>query len=397
MKKWCFYRINTAFLLLFLWGCSFAEQETKREQLVIASWNVQNLFDGADNGFEYDEFKNSAGWNNEKYQARLHGITAALKGESGIRADILALIEVENKEVIQDLAEKSFLNYRWTFFAGAPAYSAMTGQPQAAGQSSLSDSSIGLGILSALPLTETRVHSLHSQDGSIPRPVAEVWVDTGSGPLALLACHWKSKLGGEAKTEAMRRAAAALIVRRLLEIEAESPGTPVIILGDLNENCDEFERINGAYPCALLPDTKKAAALAGKTSNGSRQALQDFLVVSRQKPPRTDSFTGTTAVVFSPWLTMEEDSHENRNESSSQVINQAVPQGSYYYKDDWETIDHFLLNAALFSGQGWNYERFRVLAEPPFTNAEGITQAYNPRTGNGLSDHLPIVLILHKP
>jgi len=357
-----YYRIITAVLVLFLGGCSFAEQEEGARQLIIASWNVQNLFDGSDNGFEYAEFKNSAGWNVEKYQARLNGISNALNGENGVKPHILTLIEVENEAVVRELAENYFPDYRWTFFAGS------------------SSGSVGMGILSALPLTETRVHSFHSPDGGIPRPVAEVWADTGSGPLVLLACHWKSKLEGDSKTEAIRRAGAALVVRRLAEIEAESPGTPVIILGDLNENHDEFERIGGAYLCALISDTDEAAALINKTSAGPRPGSREFLVVSGQKPPHADSFTGTTTAVYSPWMETE-----------------TPYQGSYYYKDAWETIDHFLLNAPLFSGQGWNYEQFRVLTGPPFTDSEGIPQPYNLRSGNGLSDHLPIVLYLYKP
>ena len=395
MKKLIFNRINAVVLVLLFWSCSLAKQEAKSEQLVIASWNMQNLFDGADNGFEYDEFKNSAGWNNEKYQARLHGITAALKGETGIKADILAVMEVENKAVIEDLAEKSFLNYRWIFFAGAPAYSAEAQTDQTDTDSPL-DSAIGLGVLSALPFFQTSVHSFHSPDGSIPRPILEVWVDTDSGPLALFVCHWKSKLGGDSKTEAMRRAGAALIVRRLLEIETENPGTPVIIMGDLNENHDEFARIGASYPCALLPDTEQAVLISRKTLLGARPNSQDFLVLSREMPPRTQFFPEKTKAFYSPWFELKEGLHENRNASKSQAIYQAIPQGSYFYKGDWETIDHFLLNDALFSGIGWNYGHFRVLTEPPFANGIGEPHSYNPRTGNGLSDHLPIVLVLYK-
>ena len=373
------YRIYTAVLVLFLWGCSAFEPETKAERLVIASWNVQNLFDGSDNGFEYDEFKNSAGWNEEKYRARLNGIIGALKSDS-LNPDILALIEVENAAVIQDLAECSNLGYYWTFFASAP------------------DSPVGMGVLSRLPLTETRVHSIHSSEGSIPRPVAEVWADTGSGPLVLMVCHWKSKLGGERKTEALRRSAAALIVRRLGEIAVKNPEIPVIILGDLNENYDEFIRIGKAYPCALLPDTGEAAALIQKVPTRSASSgFGDFLVLSGQKPPRTDHFSETTAALYSPWLEMEKSLGDR--ESSWQGGSHQENQGSFYYKDTWETIDHFLINAALFTQRitsGWEYGQFRVLAEPPFTNGAGLPYSYNPRTCSGLSDHLPIVLILNR-
>ena len=364
MKKFFSLTIYAFVLVIFFLSCSFTEPETKTEDLTIVSWNVQNLFDGSDNGFEYAEFQNSSGWNNEKYLARLHGISSALGGET--KPDILALMEVENRAVIEQLGGESFLNYRWTFFANAP------------------DSSIGLGLLSSLPLTETRAHSFYSTDGTIPRPIAEVWVDTGHGPLVLFVCHLKSKLEGALKTTAARRAAAALITRRLLEIERENPLTPVVILGDLNENCDEFIRIGEEYICTLLPDTENAALLIQGTP-GKMPHLQDFLVLSEHKPPRTLFFPGRIAL-YSPWL----------EEADIGEAFGYIHQGSYYYKDTWETIDHFLLNAALFDGSSWNYGHFRVLGEPPFTNGRGFPEPYNLRTGNGLSDHLPILLYLYK-
>ena len=376
MKKHFYYSAYGLALIPLLLACTFTKQETGAGYLTIVSWNVHNLFDGVDNGYEYDEFKNSTGWNTEKYQGRLHSISAALQGESGIKADILALIEVENETVVQDLAHESNLDYEWSFFAGT------------------ADASVGLGVLSALPITETRTHSFHSGDGSIPRPVAEVHVDTGSGPLVLLICHWKSKTGGEKKTESLRQACSTLIVRRLAEIEEEKEGTPVIIMGDLNENYDEFSRIEAAYSCALLPGTDEAAAFVQKKNAGARistrPGFQNFLVLTGERPPKLkpglSPFSVTWGIVYSPWFELEEKSAETQNSIT----------GSYYYKDTWETIDHFLLNAALFGENALSYGYFRVLSGPPFTNAAGIPNSYNPRTGNGLSDHLPIVLVLNK-
>jgi endonuclease/exonuclease/phosphatase family metal-dependent hydrolase len=362
MKNTVRYGIAAWGILLLLWGCSLTGPETDASRtgnLVIASWNVQALFDGGDNGFEYDEYKNDAGWTDEKYRARLIGIAGAIKGangDEGLNPDILALIEVENPAVLRDLAELPGMDYRWTFFASLPG------------------GALGIGILSRFPFTETRAHSASFPGGSTPRPVAEVWVDCASGPLVIMACHWKSKLGGAGETEVLRRAEAGIIARRLEEINAASPGTPVIVLGDLNENYDEYSRIGGAYPCALLPD-KEAAAEGVKAATHPRPGFQDFLVISAEKPPRNNCFTNINeaAVLYSPW----EDS---------------PLKGSYYYNDEWETIDQFLLNDAFFDQQGWEFEGFWVPEAPPFTSANAVPHGYNPRTGNGLSDHLPIVL-----
>jgi endonuclease/exonuclease/phosphatase family metal-dependent hydrolase len=355
-------------MLILFARCSLTGPEFSGKVLTIASWNLQALFDGVDNGHEYDEYRADAGWNSEKYRARLNIISGAIKGAgdadggAGGGPDILALIEVENPDVLRELAESSGMDYRWTFFAGAP-------------------DSLGAGVLSRFPFTATRAHSAHAGGSSIPRPVAEVWVESGAGPVVLMVCHWKSKLGGDQETEALRRAEAGIIARRLEEIATEQPGTPVIILGDLNENYDEFNRIGGAYLCALLPDSGEAAAMVKTLASPIRPGFQDYLVVSTQRPPRTEFFGGAeSALLFSPW-----------EESGFR--------GSYFYQDDWETIDHFLLNAACFAKKegGWEYESFRVLDGEPFTNARGVPSAYNPRTGSGVSDHLPIVLTLRSP
>ncbi|MDR2210708.1 MAG: endonuclease/exonuclease/phosphatase family protein [Spirochaetaceae bacterium] len=367
------YRVRILWFLvpgfLLLGGCSIVGPETSdKGRITIASWNVQALFDGIDNGVEYDEYSSAAGWNSEKYQARLHGISGAIKGINeggGFNPDVLALIEVENPGILRDLAELPGMEYKWNFFAGVPG------------------SAIGIGIFSRFPFTETRVHSAHFDHHSIPRPVAEVWINYGGESLVIMACHWKSKSGGARETELLRQAEAGIIARRLEEISAVYPETPVIILGDLNENHDDFVRTGAVYPCALMPDSEEAAAAIDALSVHPRPGFQSFLVLSPQKPPRPEYITGFSgaAVLYSPW------------EHSPGQDNDALP-GSYYYDGAWETIDHFLLNAALFDKRGWEYGDFRVLGNNPFTNAGGIPHAYNPRTGTGLSDHLPILLDL---
>jgi endonuclease/exonuclease/phosphatase family metal-dependent hydrolase len=338
-------------------------------KISILSWNVQALFDGIDTDLEYREYTSGAGWNNEKYQARLYGIAGAVKGIAearGLTFDVLALIEVENSGVLGDLAEHFGMDYKWQFFAGAPG------------------GATGIGILSRFPIAETLVHSAHFDAHGIPRPVAEVWIDYGGEPLVLMACHWKSKTGGARETEPLRQAEAGIIARRLDEISAANPETPVIVLGDLNENYDDFVRTGAAYPCALMPDSEDAAAALGLSSVHPRPGFQNFLVLSPQNPPRAEYIPKVreAAVLYSPW------------EDPAWKEGLCESPGSYYYDGGWETIDHFLLNAALFNKRGWEYGGFSVLPEAPFTGAGGAPHAYNPRTGTGLSDHLPIMLNL---
>jgi endonuclease/exonuclease/phosphatase family metal-dependent hydrolase len=340
--------------LIGLMGCGAVPGSGAPQSLKIVTWNVQALFDGEDTGTEYDDYLTAAGWSGEKYRARLTALAESVEYMAKGVPDVLALQEVENAEVLKELAGGPLAKhgYQWVFFADNPG------------------AALGVGVLSRLPLVETRAHSVTAGGHTSPRPVAEVWLRPGNETLALFVCHWKSKLGGADATEAERRASAAVIARRIREIRAEKPDMPVLVAGDLNENHDEFYRLSGADVSALLPDDPPAAGLAA--------VRKDYLVISGEKPPRARHFAGETAALYSPW----------GNEMEA---------GSYYYRNTWETIDHFLLSGGFFDGKGWDFDTCEVLNKEPFINDRGTPRTYNPRTGNGLSDHLPLLLTLKRP
>jgi endonuclease/exonuclease/phosphatase family metal-dependent hydrolase len=354
-----------ALLLVFVSGCascgvSVAEEKAPENpaSLAIMTWNVQALFDGTDNGTEYDEYRESAGWTQEKYKGRLNIIAAAIGGLER-KPDIIALQELESPMVAIDLAAAlSQHGYGWTYFSNIPGMC------------------LGVGILSRFPFTETRSHSVYIDGEIAPRPMLEAKItDAADSSLLLFVCHWKSKLGGDDATESGRRASARIILRRLRELAETEPDLPVVIMGDLNENHDDFYRRGGKVISALMPDDPRAAEIAEKQ--------KDFLILVKNKPPAPRYFPAGAITLYSPWFT----ELRNGNEDSS---------GSYYSKNTGETIDHFLLSPRFFDGTGWDFESARILNFPPFTGAKGSPTAYNPRTGSGLSDHLPLLLLLKK-
>jgi endonuclease/exonuclease/phosphatase family metal-dependent hydrolase len=264
-------------------------------------------------------------------------------------------VELENLGVLEDLAnfELAKRGYYWTAFANLPGMS------------------LGLGVLSRFPITDIRTHSITSGNQTAPRPVLEVRVEPNGKPLVFLLCHWKSKLGGADETEALRRSSARVVARRIRELNEDGNDTPVIVMGDLNEHHDDFLRRGGKVFCALLPDPPEAAALAD-WSPGTRE---EFLVLSVEKPPKADHFPEGLQTLYSAWEA-------------------ELGEGSYYYKDSWETIDHFLLSGGLFDELGWEYHSTRVVNHAPFIGTQGAPASYVARHGRGLSDHLPLLLYL---
>jgi endonuclease/exonuclease/phosphatase family metal-dependent hydrolase len=345
-------------LVSALGGCQDRGERETPAVFSASVWNVQALFDGEETGDEYDDYQDAAGWNREKYSARLTALSRAipLLTEKGA-PDLLGLVEIENAGIPEDLVRGPLAKsgYTETFFANVPG------------------AALGLAFLSRLPLVQARVHSVSSGGETAPRPVLEIRIEPQGKPLIVFLCHWKSKVGGEDATEALRRSSARIVRRRLEEILRDEPISPVLIMGDLNENHDEFYRRNSGVICALFPDDPDALALALALAPTGGETPEHCLIVSGEKPPRTRQAEGP--VLYSPW-------------------GRELEGGSYYYKKTWETIDHLLLSDAFFDGRGWDFEGCRVLNTTPFINSEGHPDAYIPRTGRGLSDHLPLILFL---
>ena len=348
--------------------------------MAIMTWNIQTLFDGVENGTEYDDYRETAGWTREKYRGRLNVIANAIGGMER-KPDIIALQEVESAQVLEDLAfALSAQGYGWTGFSIIPGMA------------------LGIGLLSRFPLLEVKSHTVYIDGDIAPRPMLEARIDvppqtadseTGNetnNAMILFVCHWKSKLGGDDATESTRRASARIIVRRIRELAESEPDIPVIVMGDLNENHDDFYRRSGSIICALLPDDPRAAedvnmygidGSAPESAAVIAQLQKDFIVLSRNSPPEPKHFPSGAIILYSPW------SAELRD-------------GSYYYRNAWETIDHFLLSGQLFDETGWEFDTCLVINTPPFANVNGYPVMYNNRTGSGMSDHLPLLLFLKR-
>ena len=357
-----FYAAGLLFLtVVFLSasGCSVSkteEEDSAPRSVTLMTWNVHNLFDGNDDGYEYAEYLESAGWSAEKYSGRVNAVCAAIETVKP-RPDVVLFQEIESFKVLEDIALSITRGYFWSHFANNP------------------DAAMGLGIISRLPLLDARVHSITVGGDTTPRPVLETRIGVEEEAFVIFTCHWKSKAGGGDTSENIRRASARVILRRIRELWDNEPELGIIIAGDLNENHDEFYRQGGGLISALLPDDPYCAALTGCADEEDSNPQKDFIVISKNMPPAPVHFPKDTVVLFSPWLG-------------------DIENGSYFYRNKWETIDHFLISRQFFDNASWEYEGTRVVNDQPFANSGGAPVSYNVRTGNGLSDHLPLLLTL---
>ena len=119
------------YLIIFIFATFLNAQDLK-----IASYNVENFFDLSYDKTEYDEYipNNKSLWNQRNFNIKLENIIKVIED---LDADIIALQEIENENVIKLLKEK-LPQYKYYTF------------------SKYDTSSVGLGFLSKVKIIESK-------------------------------------------------------------------------------------------------------------------------------------------------------------------------------------------------------------------------------------------------
>ena len=306
-------------LLLLLSSCDAQGTAEHERSLCVATWNLQNLFDAKSDGNEYEEYDSSSGWSQSMYESRLTNVRKVLDSLPGSGDYILILNEVEGLDVVDDLIKTNDLmklGLHWF---------ACTAEP---------DLPVQIAVVSSIPIADAHVHSV----GEDLRPILEVGFDTDGGRVFILACHFKSNVGGVSETESQRLQAATVVSQIARNLEAENPGALVLVCGDLNEECWNGPALSadGPLPCS------------GQFGRGQW---------------------------FCFWR-------------SSEVS--VWPGGSYWYDGSWRCYDNILVSLAGCDGTGWDFSEAGVLFEAFQRTADGKPFAWDRRLLKGISDHLPV-------
>ncbi len=346
---------------------------TFSQRITIMSYNVDNLFDDVSNGTEYKRYDPSRGyWTREMYLTKLRNIARVIVDSSRHGPDILALQEVENINVVKTLNSMYLSQLGYRYVTIVPRDGVAT----------------NVAVLSRYPIKSVHSYYVCDWDGRPLRDILETDIDVGGTILYLFNNHWKSKNGGIRKTEPARLRAAHVLLAKIRRIIKRNPSADIVVVGDLNEDFNEYVRIRGRYRTALVP-------LESKTSVNTLQDVnfEESLLLTGSLLTHNIS-TLKINLFYEPWF-----EYLNGGEAR-ESLGTNYNFGSYVYRGRWETPDHILLFSTLFDDRGFFYKRgnFRVIKEGFMLNSRGYPLKWYCRGKfcRGYSDHLPIFITIYK-
>ncbi len=301
------------------------------DRIAVMNWNAQAFFDATECGSEFEEYRGrDSAWSPARYSERLDRLREAIL-LVGSRAGYGG-DRGPDVVVLEEIESESAIRDLCNRMPRNSGYSHAAFVPPGEG------SAFGCAVLSRFPVLSVSAHSVGTTD-EILRPILEVSLDVAGKEFIVFASHWKSKGGGSPGKEEsspfseIRAAQEEVLASRIRQCELAKPGAFWVACGDFNQTPEEFRAMD-AYQNAWSED------LPGLGSDG-----------------------GPTAP------------------------------GSYWYKGEWERIDHFFHPRA---GRAYIPVSFGPIAIRPLVDEEGHPEGYKLFSGKGYSDHLPLLLILDR-
>jgi predicted extracellular nuclease len=215
------------YTLIFLVFISCNEDEVST--VSVGFYNVENLFDTKDNPKTYDnQFTPSDDkkWDKVKYAEKLQNLAKVIRQLADNKyPTFLGVCEVENKKVLQDLANQPALKQ-------ANYGVAHIESPDERG--------IDVALLynkSIFKINEVIAYQPDlSSCNDKTRDILYVKGELANGEiLHFMINHWPSRGGGRKESEHKRITAAKMLLSIQKEIQAKDPRAKIIVMGDFND------------------------------------------------------------------------------------------------------------------------------------------------------------------
>lgn len=202
---------------------------SSNNELSVAFYNVENLFDTKDDPNTNDEEFTPSGkkaWTAERYAVKLENLGKVVQAMDSNMPDIIGLCEIENREVVEDFNNSTYLK--------AAGYEILHREsPDGRG--------IDVGLMynpSKVKLEIEGVIETVLPAGTRPntRLIIHAAGVLNGKSLNLFVNHWPSRGGGKNETEPNRLSVARNLKLYVQELLAKDPQAMIIFMGDFNDH-----------------------------------------------------------------------------------------------------------------------------------------------------------------
>lgn len=337
------------FLFFALWCVTCLAQQKQYKAVVVAFYNLENLFDTINDPDKNDEdfLPNGANRNNTYVYTDKLGKLSSVLSEIGteITPDgftLLGVAEVENRKVLEDLIAQPKLKER---------------KLRIVHYESPDDRGIDVALLYnpkyfSVKSSQSLFVALPDNNGKpyYTRDILWVTGELNSERVHVLVNHWPSRRGGE-EASAPSRAAAAGVCKRIIDsLTALNPSEKIILMGDLNDD----------------PTSPSVAQIIG--AKGKKEEV-------------------TPGGMYNPWIAFTEKGI-----------------GTLAYNDSWNLFDQILFSYGFLhqNQTGYFFHQAHIFTRQYMITQTGKYKGYPKRTYNGsryiggYSDHFPTYTVLLK-
>lgn len=338
--------MKTSFLILLFTLSTITNSKLSaqnHDSLLIAFWNLENLFDTKDDPDKNDEQYLPDGdreWTDERLDQKLFKLARVIRSMNNYYgADILGVCEVENQSVLEELTSKflSDINYKIAYLE------------------SPDNRGIDNGLIynaDKFFVLSVSGDTVHLADNWPTRLILKVklltkWNDT----LSVYVNHWPSRSRGRELSEPNRISAASTVRKSVDKEFINNPNARIVIIGDFNDEPSNISLINTLRALALDCNSSESisAVMSSDLYNIAYSAYEDSL-------------------------------------------------GTYLYKGDWNMLDQIIVSGDLIINPELNYicNSFEIY-KPRYlvTQSGNYKGAAFPTYGGynylgGYSDHFPV-------
>lgn len=331
MKRFVWLMVAAGFMSV---SCT-SQKKMLRSEYTVLSYNVENLFDTADDPKIPDEEflpQSEKKWTGERYQKKLDDIAKVISEVNpSDYPEIIGLVEIENQSVLEDLIHTAALKSHpyGIIHEESPDYRG-----------------IDVALLYRKDAFKEEWHEtlpvVFAEDTAFKtRDILHVVGKVKNNTVHVFVNHWPSRIGGDDKTEPKRVMAASVLKKKVDEVMAADANARVIIMGDMNDE----------------PANKSLQETLGAKSPDSDAKLVNLMMPDDQKGL-----------------------------------------GTYFYSGSWNMLDNLVVSNAMITGKKIRVENSKGEIYRSdwmiFTNKNGDKTPNRSYVGDkyvgGVSDHFPV-------